>query len=96
MEVFVNIITLIAILGLIITIVMLMRMVTKLQAFFMVDKNPYAAKEITKTKLTKKIEVEREKETIKESQKHRRFKAMVQSGVGSEEELKEFGTGSNI
>ena len=96
MEVFVNIITLIAILGLIITIVMLMRMVTKLQAFFMVDKNPYAAKEITKTKVEKKAEIKREKEVIQKTQIHRRFKAMVQSGVGSEEELKEFGTGSNI
>lgn len=95
MEVFVNIIALVAVLGLIITIVILVRMVVKLQAFLMVDKNPYAVKEITKTKTEKKIEAGQKEETIRKAQKHRRFKAMIQSGVGNEDEIKEFGTGSD-
>ncbi len=93
----VSAIALIAVCGLIAIIILQQRMIMKSQAFFMIADDPRAGLEVMKTIAEKKYEKAERKKDAEIAKKHIRFKDIIQSGVASDDELKEFGmTGSNV
>ena len=84
-------IAIIAVGGLLTVIVLQQRMIMKSQAFFMIAKDPRAGMEVMKTIAEKNYEKKEREKDAEAAKKHARFKAIIQSGEASEEEIKEFG-----
>ena len=92
----VSAIAIITVCGLIAIIILQQRMIMKSQAFFMIADDPRAGLEVLKTIHEKKYEKAEKKKDADIAKKHIRYKDIIQSGVVSDEELKEFSmTGSN-
>ena len=90
MEHMVEIIALVAVLGLIAVIALQHRAIMRSQAFFMVAKSPQAYEKVMQTRVEKKMEQDQRKEKAEHAQSRRRFIDLLNAGEGSEKEIDEF------
>ncbi len=90
MEHMVEIIALVAVLGLVVVMLLQHRMIMRSQAFFMVAKSSQAYNKVIQSRIERKFEQERKKDDIEHAQRHKRFKDLINGTVGSEKDIAEF------